>query len=56
MTGVVRDESGGVLPGVTVEVRGAGGTPRSVVTDGRRARSNRERPFATATFDNVSPF
>src|SRR6476646_6058984 len=34
ITGVVRDESGGVLPGVTVVATAAGATAGSVVTSG----------------------
>jgi protocatechuate 3,4-dioxygenase beta subunit len=34
VTGRVTDETGGVLPGVTVELRGTAGEPASTVTDG----------------------
>src|SRR3954462_7802995 len=34
ITGVVRDESGGVLPGVTVVATAAGAAARAVVTSG----------------------
>src|SRR5262249_55939293 len=33
IAGTVRDETGGALPGVTVELRVGGGTPRAAVTD-----------------------
>ena len=32
MAGTVRDETGGVLPGVSVELRGSGGPPSTAVT------------------------
>jgi hypothetical protein len=43
--GVVTDETGGVLPGVTVDLRGAAGQPMSAVTDST----------GTYVFNDVSP-
>ncbi|MGH9140420.1 MAG: TonB-dependent receptor plug domain-containing protein, partial [Vicinamibacterales bacterium] len=37
VAGTVRDETGGALPGVTVQLRGSGGTPLVTVTDGQGA-------------------
>ena len=43
--GRVTDEPGGALPGVTVELRGAGGEPAVTVTDGE----------GSYTFSGVAP-
>jgi outer membrane receptor protein involved in Fe transport len=45
VTGRISDETGGALPGVNVELRGANGQPTVVVTDGT----------GRYTFDNVAP-
>ena len=37
VAGTIRDETGGVLPGVTVELRPAAGAPRVAVTDAQGA-------------------